>query len=117
DLNNLLSPIIGISEIAMKNINIDHPHYARFNQIHATARTAAELTKRLLAFSKKQTLEMRVVSLRDEMLANQAFLRRLVREEISLIYEVGECRCDVRIDTVQLLHVLMNLLINAADAI
>ena len=116
DFNNLLTAIKGHSALLLEDLPADSPHADDVDQILRSADRAAALTRQLLAFSRKQLLEERSVDLADVVLEMKPMLLRLVPERIALIVEEAES-CVVRADPSQLTQVVMNLVVNAADAI
>jgi two-component system, cell cycle sensor histidine kinase and response regulator CckA len=116
DFNNLLSIILGYGEIMLEQMRMDHPHRQSMQEIHAAALRAKELTRQLLAFSRKQILEFSPVDVDDVVTGFVRLLNRLLGEDIELALELsGEPLCIVG-DAAQLEQVLMNLAINARDA-
>ncbi len=116
DFNNLLTPIIGNSELAMMSMERSNPFYNDFHEIHQTARRASDLTRQLLAFSRKQDLNVITVDL-NELIENfRKILRRAIREDIHIEIKLGSSLGSVRVDVSQIEQILMNLLVNAQDA-
>jgi PAS domain S-box-containing protein len=116
DFNNLLTPIIGTTELAMLNISPDEPLFKELEEIQQTAFRAADLTRQLLAFSRKQVLTMNSVNL-DELIENfRKILRRTIREDIIIDVKKGSGKHQVKVDESQIEQILMNLLVNAQDA-
>ncbi len=116
DFNNLLTPIIGNTELMMMDLNSANPLYNDLGEINETALRASELTRQLLAFSRKQVLEMKTVDLNELIKNFWKIIRRTIREDINI--EVNYCLtpCMVRVDISQIEQILMNLLVNAQDA-
>ena len=116
DFNNLLTIIMSYSELAADAVPANGPLEAKLQEIRQAARRAAELTRQLLAFSRKQPQALRVVDL-NPVVANIAHtLPRLIGEDIDFSFTAGSEMGRVRIDPVQLEQVLMNLAANARDA-
>ena len=116
DFNNLLTIITSYSELALDNAPKNSPLEAKIHEILLAARRAAELTRQLLAFSRKQTQLLRVVDLNGVVGSIAKLLPRLIGEDIGFTFTPGEQLGHVRIDPVQIEQVLMNLAANARDA-
>jgi PAS domain S-box-containing protein len=115
DFNNILMIISGYSELLLETTSDDQLRHAA-SQIGQAADRAASLTRQLLAFGRKQTLEPRVLNL-NQVLANlQGMLRRLIREDIDLVTVLEPNLGQVQADPSQIEQVLMNLAVNARDA-
>ncbi|MCF8108851.1 MAG: response regulator, partial [Desulfohalobiaceae bacterium] len=116
DFNNLLTVILGCAEQVMFALETDSPIYQDAQEIKQAGERAASLTRQLLAFSRKQILEPKVLCLNDVLQDLQKMLGRLIGEDVELrvnpVSDVGL----VRIDQGQLEQVLMNLAVNARDA-
>ncbi len=116
DFNNLLLPIIGFSELLMQELGPDSPSKEKVNTINKAGQRAKQLTRQLLAFSRKQVLEIEVLDLNEVINGFQKILRRTVREDIAFEILPGDEACPVRADATQLEQVLMNLVVNAQHA-
>lgn len=116
DFNNLLSVIMGYAEMVRDELNSDHPHFEPLNEIFLSADRAKNLTRQLLAFSRKQVLEMRTVNLNTVVAGFEKLIRRVIGEDIELKLVLAPHPLAVRADTAQLEQVLMNLAVNARDA-
>jgi signal transduction histidine kinase len=114
DFNNLLTVIKGHTELLLDRL----PASLRGGgqQIASAADRAAALTRQLLAFSRKQVLVPRVLDLNAIISDLSKLLRRLIREDIELIFEPGESLWRLRADPGQVEQVIMNLVVNASDA-
>ena len=117
DFNNMLQIIIGHVEMALTDISAGHPIYDDLQEIKRSARRSAELTRQLLAFARKQTASPKVMDLNESVTANLAMLRRLIGEEITLLWKPARELLPVLIDPQQMDQVLTSLLVNARDAI
>lgn len=117
DFNNILSVILGYTDIVLQDLETDNPLRPDILEIHRAAERARDLTQQLLAFSRRQTLEMRVLGLNDVVTDGVRMLRRLVGEQIAIHMRLDETLPPVRGDFGQLQQVLMNLAANARDAI
>lgn len=116
DFNNLLTAISGHCDLLLLRHDRSDPAYADLTQIHQNANRAASLVGQLLAFSRKQTLKPAVLDLRDTMSDLTHLLNRLVGEKIELsLAHDAELR-PIRADKRQLEQVIMNLVVNARDA-
>jgi PAS domain S-box-containing protein len=116
DLNNMLSPILGYTEMILADMFPVDPKYDDLMQIKAAAERAQNLTHELLAFSRKQVLEMKIVDLAEVVANYGKMLRRTIREDIAMQIRGELSRGAVRVDVGQMGQVLMNLAVNAQDA-
>ncbi|MBD3221656.1 PAS domain S-box protein [bacterium] len=116
DFNNLLTPILGYTALASEALAQDHPLQHDLGAIDRAAVRARDLTANLLAFSRKQVLDRRVVSLNDIIQEMEDMLRRLLREDVTVRCRLAPDLGVVRGDVAQLHNVLINLAVNAADA-
>jgi PAS domain S-box-containing protein len=116
DFNNLLTVIIGYSELLLQKIGKESTMHRDVEEIKRAAERAASLTQQLLAFSRKQIIEPKVVRL-DLLVADmQAMLTRLIGEDIALQATTGKSPGSVKVDPGQFQQILMNLVVNARDA-
>jgi len=116
DFNNLLTAIIGYANFAKGASTPDSPIADDIEQVLRAAERAAGLTRQLLAFSRRQMMALQVADLNDLVLDVNKMLRRLVGEDIELVIAPGPNLWRVRVDPVQIQQVLMNLAVNARDA-
>ena len=116
DFNNLLTIITSYSELALDAVAKTGALESKIHEILQAARRAAELTRQLLAFSRKQPQALRVVELNPVIGDVLKTLRRLIGEDIELTFQPGEDLGRVRVDPVQIEQILMNLAANARDA-
>ena len=116
DFNNLLTVIKGNSDIALDQIKPGEPARANCEQISKVADRAASLTRQLLAFSRRQILQPKVLDLNDLVMESSRLLKRLLREDIEFSVRFGESLGRVLADPGQIEQVLLNLTVNAADA-
>ena len=116
DFNNLLTIINGYSKLLDVDLPPDDPRHEVVREISLAGGRAAALTSQLLAFSRKQVLAMRVVDVNDVVGTVARMLRRVIGEDIALVVEPGETPANVEVDPGQLEQVLINLAINARDA-
>ena len=116
DFNNLLTVIIGNSEFLLMRHQAGDPSFKEINEIHQNALRAATLVGQLLAFSRKQTMQPKTLAL-GEMVGELAqMLRRLLREGIALKLENQPDLWPVHADEAQLSNAIINLVVNARDA-
>ncbi|HEY8255850.1 MAG TPA: ATP-binding protein, partial [Rhizomicrobium sp.] len=116
DFNNLLTVIIGNCEFLLMRHQAGDPSFKEINEVHQNALRAASLVSQLLAFSRKQTLQPKLLALNDVIGELAQMLRRLVGEGISLNVERGEGLWTVHADEAQLGNAIINLVVNARDA-
>jgi two-component system cell cycle sensor histidine kinase/response regulator CckA len=116
DFNNLLTIITSYSELAMDAVPQGSALESKIHEILLAARRAAELTRQLLAFSRKQPQALRVVELNPVIESIAKTLPRLIGEDIEFTFVAGEGLGRVRVDALQMEQVLMNLAANARDA-
>ena len=116
DFNNLLTIIQGYGEILYERRAADEADARAVRGIREAGERAATLVRQLLAFSRKQVLQPRVVDLNAVIHGLEKMLRRLIREDIQLVILPSEGLGDIQADVAQLEQVLMNLVINARDA-
>jgi two-component system, cell cycle sensor histidine kinase and response regulator CckA len=119
DFNNLLTVIIGCAEVMAATGDrppADDGHDPLEELIKA-AKSAAGLTKQLLAFSRRQVLQPRLIDLNEALRSIHAMLRRLVRENVVIVLNLDPRIAPVRVDPGQLDQVIVNLVVNAADAL
>jgi PAS domain S-box-containing protein len=117
DFNNMLSVINGHAEMALEQIPSSDPlHEDLWNILNAGRRSAA-LTRQLLAFARQQTIQPRVINLNKVVSSMLKLLRRLIGEDIELVWSPGPSLWHVRVDPAQIDQILANLAINGRDAI
>ncbi len=116
DLNNLLSPILGFSSIVLEELPPEDPHRPDVVEIHQAAQRARDLTHRLLAFSRKQELKAEPLDLAGVAEGMRKMLLAMLGEDVELIVEPSGTAPPVLADRAQLELVLLNLAINARDA-
>jgi two-component system cell cycle sensor histidine kinase/response regulator CckA len=117
DFNNLLTAILGYTELLISAREPGDPERADLEEIQRAGSRAAALTQQLLAFGRKQVLLPKDVDLSRTVLGLQAMLTRLIREDIRLVCEVTPAPAVVRIDPGQIEQVILNLVLNARDAL
>jgi PAS domain S-box-containing protein len=116
DFNNLLTSILGHSELTLAKLHETDPLKDGIEQVVKAAERAASLTRQLLAFSRKQILQPRAVDLNAIVLDMEKMLRRLIGEDIDLVTKLDDGLGTVKADPGQMEQVLMNLVVNARDA-
>jgi two-component system cell cycle sensor histidine kinase/response regulator CckA len=116
DFNNLLSAILSYSEMVMADLPEAHPSREDLEQIRQAGARAAELTQQLLAFSRRQLLQLRPLNLNTVVAGVDRMLRRVIGEDVVLQTILAPEIRPTRGDAGQLEHVLMNLAVNARDA-
>jgi len=116
DFNNLLTVILSYSELLLEELPKDSSNRDDIGQIRKAAQGASELTRQLLAFSRQQVLEPKVVDLNAAVTGIERLLARVLREDIQLRCTLAADAGTVRVDPGQLEQVIMNLAVNARDA-
>ncbi len=116
DFNNLLTVINGMSELVLAQVDQDSPVHADVQEIVHAGERAAALTRQLLAFSRQQSLEPRVLSLNMVVAGMEDLLRRLLGEDVDLVVVLAPDVGRVKADPGQLEQVMTNLAVNARDA-
>ena len=116
DFNNLLTVINGYSELILTDLPIQNPMQGPLTAIHDAGDRAARLTKQLLALSRKSMVEPRLVDLNELVAESANLFRRLIGEDITLLVLADSKPVLVVLDPGQLEQVLMNLVVNARDA-
>jgi two-component system cell cycle sensor histidine kinase/response regulator CckA len=116
DFNNLLTAILGYSEITIMNLKEGDPIRANLEEIKRAGNRAANLTRQLLAFSRKQVLQPQIMDLNSIIFELDKMLRRLIGEDIELVTHLPDTLGLVKADPSQLEQVIINLIINARDA-
>lgn len=116
DFNNLLTAINGYSELALRRLNDPARLREQLTEIKKAGERAASLTRQLLAFSRKQILQPKTLNLNDIVMDMSKMLRRLIGEDIELVLELSSSLGQVKADPSQIEQVILNLAINARDA-
>jgi len=117
DFNNMLNIILGNTEMAMEDMAPDHPLQDSLGEIFSAAKRSADITRQLLAFSRKQTIAPKVIDLNATIESMLRMLRRLIGEDIDLAWLPGTNIRQVRMDPSQIDQIMANLCVNARDAI
>jgi len=116
DFNNLLTAIDGYSSFLLSATSPDDPRHADALQIHKAAERAADLTRQLLAFSRKQTISPEIVDMNEVIRETDVLLRRLLGEQIELEIELDGSLAPILADRSHLQQIVLNLAVNARDA-
>jgi PAS domain S-box-containing protein len=116
DFNNLLSVILGYSSVLMQSMDPSDPNRADVEEIERASLRAAALTQQLLAFGRKQLLQPKIIKLNDVVAGVEVMLRRLIGEDIELSVRTSSELGSVRADPSQMEQIIMNLAVNARDA-
>jgi len=117
DFNNMLGVIIGHAELAMMQLDKNEPVHQDLQEIFAAAQRSTDLTRQLLAFARKQIILPKVLDLNDMVSSMLKMLRRLIGEDIDLVWIPGNDLWKVKIDPSQIDQILANLVVNSRDAI
>ncbi len=116
DFNNIMTAVMGYAQIASESLPPDAPAGEDLKEILRAAGRASELTRQLLAFARRQVTQPRPVSLNALVLETRKLLERLLGEDIVLVTELSQPLPPVQVDPGQIEQVLMNLAVNARDA-
>jgi nitrogen-specific signal transduction histidine kinase/CheY-like chemotaxis protein len=116
DFNNLLCVTMGYSELSLQHVDPAHPLARNLTEIKKAAERAASLTRRLLGFSRQQILFSRILDLNTVIDNLNQMLLRTIGEDIALVFKPGIGLWQIKADLGQMEQVLMNLIVNARDA-
>jgi signal transduction histidine kinase len=116
DFNNLLTVIRGHGELVLRKLTSDHPLRRNLQEMSLAAERASALTHQLLAFSRKQVLQPRTLDLGEVMERMSSLLQRLIGEDVELVTRRKGSLGSVRADPAQMEQVIVNLAVNARDA-
>jgi signal transduction histidine kinase/ActR/RegA family two-component response regulator len=116
DFNNVLTAILGYSDLLVNNLDPQSPLRRDAEEIRLAGGRAASLTRQLLAFSRKQVLQVQVLDLNVVIVNTEKMLRRLVGEDIELVTDMDPHLRHIKADAGQMEQVIMNLVVNARDA-
>ncbi|MBI5577954.1 MAG: PAS domain S-box protein [Deltaproteobacteria bacterium] len=117
DFNNMLGVIIGYTELASMKLPADDPLQMYLDEVKSAAQRSADITRQLLAFARKQTIDPKVLDLNDTIASMLKMLRRLIGEDIDLLWKPAKDLWPVKMDPAQIDQILANLMVNARDAI
>jgi two-component system cell cycle sensor histidine kinase/response regulator CckA len=116
DFNNILAIIIGYSDLIRQDLKPDHPLYKYAEEIWHAGEHATQLTRQLLVFSRKQTVQPVVLDLNEAVKGLDKMLRRLINENVELTVSPGKQIGRIKADAGYIGQVLVNLVVNARDA-
>jgi CheY-like chemotaxis protein len=116
DFNNMLTAILGFAELVLADLPADSDNHHNVEAIDRAARQATTLTQQLLAFSRKQVLEPQILDPNVSIAQMESMLRRLIGEDLDLRINLMADPGHIKVDPAQLEQVVMNLVINARDA-
>ena len=116
DFNNLMTAVTGYSDLALRSLQGDDSLRSKIEEIKKAGERAAALTRQLLAFSRKQMLQPKVLDLNTVVTGMAQMLPRLIGEHIDLRFRLGDSLGQIKADPGQIEQVLMNLAVNARDA-
>ena len=117
DFNNMLSIILGNTDIILDDLNSTNPIIDNLNEIHKAAERSADLTRQLLAFARKQTIAPKVLDLNTAIDGMLKMLKRLIGEDIDLVWRPSGALWKIKIDPSQFDQALANFCVNSRDAI
>ena len=117
DFNNMLGAIMGYAELTIADMDPADPSRKRIYKILETAQRSANLTRQLLTFARKETVTPVVFDLNKSIASLLKMIRRLIGENIELVWKPANASCPVKIDPSQFDQILLNLCVNAKDAI
>ncbi|MFA6240187.1 MAG: PAS domain S-box protein [Candidatus Hydrogenedentales bacterium] len=117
DFNNMLSVILGYTQFAQKQVEPSSSLHGDLQEVLDAAKRSTDLTRQLLAFARQQTVNPAVLDLNDTISGMIKMLRRLIGEDIDLVWSPGPDTWKVRLDPAQVDQILANLVVNARDAI
>ena len=115
DFNNILAVICGHTDLALTQVSPDSPLRSNLDSIQESAERAANLTRQLLAFARRQVIEPRLINLNELIVNLNKMLRRLIGEDIKLMTQTAPDLGRIKADPGQIEQVLLNLVVNARD--
>jgi PAS domain S-box-containing protein len=116
DFNNILYVVLGYSELLMNGMPPDHPHLEGLQEIFKASERARQLVKQLMAFGRKQVLNINWVDINQVIMDFEKLLGRVIGEDITLTIKLMRKPAIVKADVSQIEQILMNLVVNARDA-
>jgi PAS domain S-box-containing protein len=116
DFNNLLTAILGYCNLCLEEMPEDTSIRPDLEEIRSAGERAAALTRQLLAFSRRQMLQPQIVDPNDLIQQTEKLLRRLISEDVELVTSLADDLTTVRVDPASMEQVLINLVVNARDA-
>jgi PAS domain S-box-containing protein len=117
DYNNMLSVIMGYTEFALERLDQQDPMHADLSEVLTAAKRSRDITRQLLAFARQQTIAPRLLDLNETVENTLKMLRRLIGEDIDLLWQPAAALWAVNMDPTQIDQILANLCVNARDAI
>ncbi len=117
DFNNMLNVILGHVDLSLDKIDASGPLHHHLKQIRNAAAHSTDITRQLLAFARKQTISPRILDLNKTVEGMLKMLRRLIGEDIDLVWKPSDSPGSVKMDPSQIHQILANLCVNARDAI
>ncbi len=117
DFNNMLSVILGYTAMALEKTDPTDSRYKDLQEVHTAATRSAAITRQLLAFARKQTVTRQILDLNKIFEGMLSMLRRLIGEDVNLIWKPGIGHLIIKMDPSQIEQILANLCVNARDAI
>ncbi len=117
DYNNMLNVILGNTDLALRKVSKEHPVYKHLERVREAAERSINITRQLLAFARKQSISPKVLDLNETLESMLKMLRRLIGEDIELHWSPAPKLAKVYMDPGQIDQILVNLVINAKDAI
>jgi PAS domain S-box-containing protein len=117
DFNNMMGIVLGFTELALMDMAPGQPLFSDLQEIQKAAQSAADLTRQLLAFARKQTVEPKILDLNETVEGMLKMLRHLIRENKALVWNSGASLPPIKMDPSQIDQLLVNLCANARDAI
>ncbi len=117
DSNNMLSVILGYTELALEKVDPSDPLHADLNEIYKAATRSTEITRQLLAFARKQTISPKVIDVNKTVEGMLKMIHRFIGEDIDLVWLPEEGLWPVKMDPAQVDQILANLCVNARDAL
>ena len=116
DFNNILTAINGYAQLILSEMKPDNSFREDIEEIYKAGHRAANITRQLLAFSRRQVLEPKIISLNDVINESQKMIQRVIGEDVDLVFHADENLGTVYVDPGQIDQILLNLAINAKDA-
>ena len=116
DFNNLLTIIMGYSQVLLMELGAEHPLRGKIEETLKAGEKAASLIRQLLTFSSKQSTDPKILSLNTAVTSLENMLRRLIGEDVQFVIKLDPRNGRLRADQTQLEQVLVNLVVNARDA-
>ncbi len=116
DFNNILTAILGYSDLLLAQMNSTHPMHKGVSEIRRAGEFAATLTHQLLAFSRRQSLQLKLLDINEVVHSMEKMLKRLIGEDIQVITVLDSSAGRIKADAGQLEQVVLNLAVNARDA-